>query len=201
MRHAFRVAASLDSMVIGEPQILGQVKEAYEIAEAAKSLGPSLGALRNRCLSAAKRARSETRIGVNAVSVSSVAVELARKIFGTLKDRVVLLNVVFTHCKDACPLITRKLRDVRDALGEERASQITFVTLTSDPQNDTPEVLKAFTRQQGVESPNWLFLTGDKANVDLVLARLARLQAVLSLFQALGGGWLPRGVGAVPVLQ
>lgn len=94
-----------------------------------------------------------------------------------LKDRVVLLNVVFTHCKDACPLITRKLRDVRDALGEERASQITFVTLTSDPQNDTPEVLKAFTRQQGVESPNWLFLTGDKANVDLVLARLGQLSA------------------------
>jgi glutamyl-tRNA reductase len=91
VRHAFRVAASLDSMVIGEPQILGQVKEAYEIAEAAKSLGPSLGALRNRCLSAAKRARSETRIGENAVSVSSVAVELARKIFGTLKDRAVLL--------------------------------------------------------------------------------------------------------------
>ncbi|HJS57221.1 MAG TPA: glutamyl-tRNA reductase [Vicinamibacteria bacterium] len=91
VRHAFRVAASLDSMVIGEPQILGQVKEAYEVAEAAKSLGPSLGALRNRCLSAAKRARSETRIGQNAVSVSSVAVELARKIFGSLKDRAVLL--------------------------------------------------------------------------------------------------------------
>ncbi len=91
VRHAFRVAASLDSMVIGEPQILGQVKEAYEIAEAAKSLGASLGALRNRSLSAAKRARSETRIGQNAVSISSVAVELARKIFGSLKDRAVLL--------------------------------------------------------------------------------------------------------------
>jgi glutamyl-tRNA reductase len=91
VRHAFRVAASLDSMVIGEPQILGQVKEAYEIAEGAKSLGPNLSALRNRSLSAAKRARSETRIGQNAVSVSSVAVELARKIFGSLKDRAVLL--------------------------------------------------------------------------------------------------------------
>jgi glutamyl-tRNA reductase len=91
VRHAFRVAASLDSMVIGEPQILGQVKDAYEVAEAARSLGPGLGALRNRCLAAAKRARSETRIGENAVSVSSVAVELARKIFGSLKDRAVLL--------------------------------------------------------------------------------------------------------------
>jgi glutamyl-tRNA reductase len=91
VRHAFRVAASLDSMVIGEPQILGQVKEAYELAEQAGSLGSGLNALRNRSLAAAKRARSETGIGQNAVSVSYVAVELARKIFGDLRDRHVLL--------------------------------------------------------------------------------------------------------------
>jgi glutamyl-tRNA reductase len=91
VRHAFRVAASLDSMVLGEPQILGQVKEAYQAAEEAGSLGASLNALRNRSLAAAKRARSETGIGQNAVSVSYVAVELARKIFGELKDRNVLL--------------------------------------------------------------------------------------------------------------
>ncbi|MBM7059202.1 SCO family protein [Pseudomonas sp. UL073] len=94
-----------------------------------------------------------------------------------LKDRLVLLNVVFTHCTDACPLITRKLRDVRAALGEELASQVTFITLTSDPLNDTPAVLKAFTQKQGVESPNWLFLTGEQANVELVLARLGHLSA------------------------
>lgn len=91
VRHAFRVAASLDSMVIGEPQILGQVKEAYEIAEQAGALGSGLNALRNRSLAAAKRARTETGIGQNAVSVSYVAVELARKIFGDLRDRQVLL--------------------------------------------------------------------------------------------------------------
>jgi glutamyl-tRNA reductase len=91
VRHAFRVAASLDSMVIGEPQILGQVKEAYHAAEAAGTLGAALGALRNRSLAAAKRARTETGIGQNAVSVSYVAVELARKIFGQLRDRRVLL--------------------------------------------------------------------------------------------------------------
>ena len=91
VRHAFRVAASLDSMVIGEPQILGQVKEAYQIAEGAGTLGSMLNALRNRSLASAKRARSETGIGHNAVSVSYVAVELARKIFGELKDRKVLL--------------------------------------------------------------------------------------------------------------
>jgi glutamyl-tRNA reductase len=91
VRHAFRVAASLDSMVLGEPQILGQVKDAYEMAEQAGSLGSVLNALRNRSVSAAKRARTETGIGQNAVSVSYVAVELARKIFGELKDRNVLL--------------------------------------------------------------------------------------------------------------
>ena len=91
VRHAFRVAASLESMVIGEPQILGQVKEAYQIAEEAGTLGSFLNALRNRSLAAAKRVRAETGIGHNAVSVSYVAVELARKIFGDLKDRNVLL--------------------------------------------------------------------------------------------------------------
>jgi glutamyl-tRNA reductase len=91
VRHAFRVAASLDSMVMGEPQILGQVKEAYHAAVTAGSLGSVLTALRNRSIAAAKRARSETAIGRNAVSVSHVAVELARKIFGDLRDRAVLL--------------------------------------------------------------------------------------------------------------
>ena len=91
VRHAFRVAASLDSMVMGEPQILGQVKDAYVWAEKAGSLGSVLNALRNRSISAAKRARSETAIGRNAVSVSHVAVELARKIFGELRDHAVLL--------------------------------------------------------------------------------------------------------------
>jgi glutamyl-tRNA reductase len=91
VRHAFRVAASLESMVVGEPQILGQVKEAYLAAEGAGALGGTLNALRNRSLAAAKRARSETGIGRNAVSISHVAVELARKIFGELKDKNVLL--------------------------------------------------------------------------------------------------------------
>ncbi|MFI5006453.1 MAG: glutamyl-tRNA reductase [Solirubrobacterales bacterium] len=91
VRHAFRVAASLDSMVLGEPQILGQVREAYQIAEKAGALGSVLNALRNRSIAAARRARTETGIGQNAVSVSYVAVELAKKIFGELKERNVLL--------------------------------------------------------------------------------------------------------------
>ncbi len=91
IRHAFRVAASLESMVVGEPQILGQVKEAYHAAESAGTLGATLNALRNRSLAAAKRARTETGIGHNAVSIAHVAVELAKKIFGDLGDKNVLL--------------------------------------------------------------------------------------------------------------
>lgn len=91
-----------------------------------------------------------------------------------LKDKVVMLNVIFTHCNDACPLITRKLREVREAMGSELASQVTFISVSSDPLNDTPAVLKAFAEKQGVDGPNWLFLTGDKANVDLVLGRLGQ---------------------------
>ncbi|MFT2187701.1 SCO family protein [Pseudomonas putida] len=91
-----------------------------------------------------------------------------------LKDKVVMLNVIFTHCTDACPLITRKLREVREAMGPVLAGQVTFVSISSDPLNDTPEVLKAFAAKQGVDGPNWLFLTGDKPSVDLVLGRIGQ---------------------------
>jgi protein SCO1/2 len=92
----------------------------------------------------------------------------------TLKDRVVLLNVIFTSCNDACPLITRKLKEVREVLGD-KADGITFISLTSDPLRDTPAVLKAYTLKQGVDEPHWFFLTGDKAQMDLVLGRIGQI--------------------------
>ncbi len=91
VQHIFRVASSLDSMVIGEPQILGQIKEAYEMAAERKTSGLILHRLLHRAFHVAKRVRTETRIGNSATSVSSVAVELARKIFETLEEKVVLL--------------------------------------------------------------------------------------------------------------
>ncbi len=89
--HLFRMAASLDSMVVGEPQILGQVKEAFAVARAAGTVGGHLDHLLQSAFSAAKKARSETGIGSNSVSIASVAVELARKIFGSLNGRTVFL--------------------------------------------------------------------------------------------------------------
>jgi len=91
-----------------------------------------------------------------------------------LQNRVVLLNVIFTHCNDACPLITRKLKEVRELLGD-KANGITFISLTSDPLRDTPAVLKAYTLKQGVDGPHWFFLTGDKAQMDLVLSRIGQI--------------------------
>lgn len=90
-RHMFSVAASLDSMVVGEPQILGQVKGAYYLAAARKSSGPLLNRLMHRTFHVAKRVRSETGIGDSAVSISYAAIELARKIFESLEGRKILL--------------------------------------------------------------------------------------------------------------
>jgi glutamyl-tRNA reductase len=91
VRHLFRVAASLDSMVVGEPQILGQLKSAYSLAKESGSLSGFLDTVLSRAFNVAKRVRSETEIGVSAVSVSYAAVELAREIFGSLKGKRVML--------------------------------------------------------------------------------------------------------------
>lgn len=91
VRHVFRVAASLDSMVLGEPQILGQVKDAYDAAVAAGTLKGVLARCVSRAFSVAKRVRTETAIGAGSVGISSVAVDLARRIFGDLAGRTVLL--------------------------------------------------------------------------------------------------------------
>ncbi len=91
VRHLFRVAASLDSMVVGEPQILGQLKETYSRAAAIGATGAILHRCFHKAFSVAKRVRAETGIGTRAVSVSSAAVELARKIFDRLEDKTAML--------------------------------------------------------------------------------------------------------------
>jgi glutamyl-tRNA reductase len=91
VRHVFRVAASLDSMVVGEPQILGQVKEAYATARAVGTVRNQLDQLVTRAFAVAKRVRTETAVGSSSVSIASVAVELAKKIFGNLSGKSVYL--------------------------------------------------------------------------------------------------------------
>jgi glutamyl-tRNA reductase len=91
VRHLFRVASSLDSMVVGEPQVLGQVRRAYSIALDAGTAGRVLNRLVHHAFRVAKRVRTETGIGANAVSISYMAVELGKKIFDSLKGQTALL--------------------------------------------------------------------------------------------------------------
>ena len=91
IRHVFRVASSLDSMVVGEPQILGQIKTSYGYAAEYKTSGIILNRFLHKAFSVAKRVRTETKIASSAVSVSFAAVELAKKIFGDLSDKTVML--------------------------------------------------------------------------------------------------------------
>ncbi len=91
VEHAFSVASGLDSMVLGEAQILGQLKDAYRAAQEAGSTGPSLNKLFQAAFSAAKRVRSETRIGENAVSIASATVSLARRVYADLSDHTALM--------------------------------------------------------------------------------------------------------------
>src|SRR5213594_4595390 len=91
VRHAFRVASSLDSMMIGEPQILGQVKDAFALAQSCETVGPALHTLFTQAFTVAKKVRTETEIARHAVPVSFAAVELAKKIFAGLRGRAVLL--------------------------------------------------------------------------------------------------------------
>lgn len=89
-----------------------------------------------------------------------------------LSDRVVVMNFIYTRCPGACPLITRQLNQVRQALGGDFGSKVFFVSISLDPEHDTPGKLKAFAQKNEAQFPGWTFLTGDKANVDEVVKRL-----------------------------
>jgi glutamyl-tRNA reductase len=133
IRHVFRVAASLDSMVLGEPQILGQVKDAFDAALGHQATGVVLNKLFKKAISVAKRVRTETRVAESAVSVSSAAVELAGKIFRRLEDtRVVVMGSgemaelaaksLVSHGAERIAIAARNQERV-DALAREYAAQ------------------------------------------------------------------------------
>ena len=113
VKHIFRVAASLDSMVLGEPQILGQVKDAYDAAVAAGALKGKLGRCVSRAFTVAKRVRTETAIGSGSVSISSIAVDLAQRVFGDLADHNVLLLGAGEMAEAAVRSLGRGARAVR----------------------------------------------------------------------------------------
>ncbi len=113
VRHIFRVAASLDSMVLGEPQILGQVKNAYDAAVAAGALRSHLSRCVHRAFTVAKRVRTETQLGAGIVSISSVAVDLTKRIFGDLKDSTVLLVGAGEMAEQAAKSLGKGAKSIR----------------------------------------------------------------------------------------
>jgi protein SCO1 len=94
-----------------------------------------------------------------------------------LKGRVVLISFIYTHCTDACPLIIHKLSQIKDGLGESFGTQVYFVSMSVDPVRDTPEALAKYTKQQKADIPGWIFLTGEKKNVDAILRKLGQYSA------------------------
>jgi glutamyl-tRNA reductase len=134
IRHLFRVASSLDSMVVGEPQILGQLKSAYAIAKEHGSINGFLDLVMTRAFNVAKRVRSETDIGASAVSVSYAAVELAREIHGNLQGKRVLVVGAGKMAESAARhlrragvseiLVTNRTRSRAEALAEDCGGRV-----------------------------------------------------------------------------
>ena len=134
IRHLFRVASSLDSMVVGEPQILGQMKSAYALAKECGTVSGFLGQVMDRAFNVAKRVRSETDIGESAVSVSYAAVELAREIFGALRGKKVLVIGAGKMAESAARhlrragvseiLVTNRTRERAEAMAEECGGRV-----------------------------------------------------------------------------
>lgn len=141
--HLFRVAASLDSMIVGESQILGQLKDAFEIALTHKTTGLILNKVVKKAISVAKRVRTETKIAEMAVSVSYAAVELAKKIFSNLSEKTVLLvgagemaklaaRHLMAHGVHQVRITTRSPHAAKDLAGRFNATPIPFEEFRDD---------------------------------------------------------------------
>ena len=91
-----------------------------------------------------------------------------------LKDRVVLISFIFTNCEGACPLVAQKLKQTRALLAPAINEEVWFVTLSVDPDRDTPEAMKQFAEKQGLDESRWIFLTGDKPKVEFLIKRLGQ---------------------------
>ena len=159
--HLFRVAASLDSLVIGEPQILGQLKDAIEVARETRALGPTLSKAMHRAVHVGKRVRTETAIGAGQVSVSSVAVDLARQIFGDLGAHTALLVGAGEMAESAAKLLVRA------------GGKLLVV-------NRSPERAAALVRDVGGAARPWSDLERSLVEADIVVASTSSPTPVLT---------------------
>ncbi|HEY6189814.1 MAG TPA: glutamyl-tRNA reductase [Pyrinomonadaceae bacterium] len=162
VRHVFRVTSSLDSMVVGEPQVLGQVRRAYSLAVESGTAGRVLNRLVHHAFHVAKRVRSETGIAASAVSISYMAVELGRKIFGSLKGQTVLL----IGAGEMAELAARHLVNA----GAARV-------MVANRTNETAQKLAA---EFGGEAVDFAQLTSRLAEADIVICSTGATEYVLT---------------------
>jgi cytochrome oxidase Cu insertion factor (SCO1/SenC/PrrC family) len=88
-----------------------------------------------------------------------------------MEGRTVVINFIYTNCKDACPLITQKMLQMRDLLGDRFNKEVFFITLSTDPERDSPAELKKYAQKQSADLPGWLFLSGSKENTTTLLKK------------------------------
>jgi glutamyl-tRNA reductase len=162
-RHLFRVAAGLDSLVVGEPQILGQVKEAHSSARQAETAGPLLNRLFHACFAVGKRVRSETNLGSGAVSVSYAAVNLAKKIFGTLDGR----NVVVLGAGEMGKLTAQHMKS-------QGVRQVTIVSRTIAHAAQTAEAIG------GATAARWEDMDAALSASDIVITATGAATPILT---------------------
>jgi glutamyl-tRNA reductase len=160
--HLFRVAASLDSLVVGEPQILGQLKDAIDLARDARTLGQTLGNAMHRAVRVGKRVRTETAIGAGQVSVSSVAVDLAREIFRELEGHTTLLVGAGEMAESASKLLVRA------------GAHLIVV-------NRSFERAEALSRSVGGKARPWSDLEHSLVEADIVISSTASSHYVLTV--------------------
>lgn len=161
VRHAFRVASSLDSMVVGEPQILGQVKSAYQAAESGGGLGTLLGRCFTRAFAVAKRVRTETDVAAGTVSISSIAIELASKIFGDLSGRRAMLLGA-------------------GEMGEAAARSLSGRGVRLVVVNRSPERAERLARTLDAEAAPYEQLTTELTKADVVITSTASARFVIT---------------------
>ena len=91
-----------------------------------------------------------------------------------LKGRVVLVSFIFTNCEFACPMLAQKLKQTSAVMAESITDDVWFVSISVDPERDTPEAMKKFAERQGVDESRWIFLTGDKQNLETIVRKLGQ---------------------------
>lgn len=161
VRHLFRVASSLDSLVVGEPQILGQLKDAIELAKEQSALGATLGQAMHHAVRVGKRVRTDTAIGAGQVSISSVAVDLARQIFGELAGHRALLVGAGEMAEAASKLLVRG------------GAKLVVV-------NRSPERAAALAHEVGGEPRPWSELEAAVVEADIVVTSTSSPTFVIS---------------------